>query len=467
MKKYAVVDVETTGGSFKLDKVIEIGIVLVDGDQITGTYQTLIHPERSIPYQITALTGINNEMIADAPRFYEVARQIVELTGDRIFVAHNARFDYNFIKAEFEELGFVFTRKILDTVKLSRMAFPGYKSYSLGNLISIFGIEVTDRHRALDDALATAEIFQKIIRSGTFVGTNDDYIRMAIRESYLPPNMSIQDILAIPEEEGVYYFYNKETLLYVGKSKNLKSRISQHFSDHSQKSSTLRQSTTRIEYESQPNELFALLKESIEIKSQKPIYNKALRNTAFPYVLCYQPDTPKCICFRSEKSKAIHEHERVLRYFTHKKHADFYLSSLNERLLEYFNEAELEEEQRAAMININAGLLPDPGQDHIGLYNQLVQDYIGSIRPVFDHDMVIIDTAVRNEAIPAVVVYQHKFYGYGLLDRQASFENLDQILEQISPAAYFPDLDLIVNGYLKKYAHRFKIIHLQKIDHHE
>lgn len=463
MKKYAVVDVETTGGSFKLDKVIEIGIVLIDGDKISDQFQSLIHPERSIPYQITALTGINNQMIENAPRFYEIAKHIVELTQDRIFVAHNARFDYNFLKAEFEELGFVFTRKILDTVKLSRLAFPGYKSYSLSSLIQIFNIQINDRHRALDDALATAEIFQKILQSGNFVGTSDDYIKMAIKESFLPPNVSVQDIIDIPAEEGVYYFYNEENLLYVGKSKNLKSRISQHFSDHSQKSSTLRQSTTRIDYEIQPNELFALLKESIEIKTKKPIYNKALRNTAFPYVLCYEIKLDNIINFRSEQTKLLSAQERVLKYFTHRKYADYYLTSFYERLLQFFEELEISETERDQIINLHSGLIPCPPANLITLYNHLVISYIEQIRPVFDNDMIIMDISHKSDNIPAVLIYQHKFFGYGLLDKNQAIENTNQLIESIQPAPYFPDLDLIINGYIKKYSHKFKIIQLNNL----
>lgn len=463
MKKYAVVDVETTGGSFKLDKVIEIGIVLIDGDKISNQFQSLIHPERSIPYQITALTGINNQMIENAPRFYEIAKHIVELTQDRIFVAHNARFDYNFLKAEFEELGFVFTRKILDTVKLSRLAFPGYKSYSLSSLIQIFNIQINDRHRALDDALATAEIFQKILQSGNFVGTSDDYIKMAIKESFLPPNVSVQDIIDIPAEEGVYYFYNEENLLYVGKSKNLKSRISQHFSDHSQKSSTLRQSTTRIDYEIQPNELFALLKESIEIKTKKPIYNKALRNTAFPYVLCYEIKLDNIINFRSEQTKLLSAQERVLKYFTHRKFADYYLTSFYERLLQFFEELEISETERDQIINLHSGLIPCPPANLITLYNHLVISYIEQIRPVFDNDMIILDISHKSDNIPAVLIYQHKFFGYGLLDKNQAIENTNQLIESIHPAPYFPDLDLIINGYIKKYSHKFKIIQLNNL----
>jgi len=131
---YAIIDIETTGGSARLEKITEIAIYQHDGKKITGEYSTLVNPERNIPYFITNLTGITNEMVEDAPRFYEIAKQIVKLTEDRTFVAHNARFDYSFIREEFKSLGFNYKRSLLDTVALSRKLLPGHKSYSLGNI---------------------------------------------------------------------------------------------------------------------------------------------------------------------------------------------------------------------------------------------------------------------------------------------------------------------------------------------
>lgn len=160
---YSIIDIETTGGRAIDSKITEIGIVLHDGSRITDTYNTLINPERSIPWNITRLTGITNEMVKDAPKFYEVAGKIHKMTESTFFVAHNVWFDYSFIREEFAQLGFDYNRKQLCTIKLLKKHFPGLKSYSLGNLIQYFGIQVNARHRALDDALATTELFEKMI----------------------------------------------------------------------------------------------------------------------------------------------------------------------------------------------------------------------------------------------------------------------------------------------------------------
>ncbi|MEL6973297.1 MAG: 3'-5' exonuclease, partial [Bacteroidota bacterium] len=158
-QRFAIVDVETTGGRASRDKITEIGIVLYDGQEIIDTYQSLINPNTYIPAGIVQLTGITQDMVREAPLFHEIARNIVEFTEGAIFVAHNVRFDYGFLREEFKRLGYTYSRKQLCTVRLSRKAFPGLPSYSLENLIRHFGIPTDARHRALADALATTDLF--------------------------------------------------------------------------------------------------------------------------------------------------------------------------------------------------------------------------------------------------------------------------------------------------------------------
>ena len=160
---FAIIDVETTGRSPKNEKITEIAIYIHDGEKITEALNTLINPERSIPYYITQLTGISNELVKDAPKFYEVAGKIVELTENRTFVAHNVNFDYAFVRNEFKEIGYHYERKKLCTVQLSRKLIPGKKSYSLGKLCKEIGIQINGRHRASGDAYATALLFSQLM----------------------------------------------------------------------------------------------------------------------------------------------------------------------------------------------------------------------------------------------------------------------------------------------------------------
>lgn len=160
---FAIIDIETTGNSCKNGHITEIAIYQHNGYEITGEFSTLVNPEIDIPFYITKLTGIENKMVKDAPRFYEIARLIIELTAGRTFVAHNVQFDYQFIKEEFSRLAYTFNRKTLCTVQLARKFIPGHKSYSLGAICSDLGIVITERHRASGDALATVKLFELIL----------------------------------------------------------------------------------------------------------------------------------------------------------------------------------------------------------------------------------------------------------------------------------------------------------------
>ncbi|MBN2261941.1 MAG: 3'-5' exonuclease [Prolixibacteraceae bacterium] len=161
---YAIVDIETTGGSHKTGKITEIAIYIHNGEKIIDSFVSLINPECFIPEYITRLTGIDNQMVAASPKFYELAKKIVEITENKIFVAHNVNFDYNFIQKEFKELGYEYSRQKLCTVKLSRKYLPGFRSYSLGKLCDELNIEIKGRHRAGGDAYATAKLFELIMQ---------------------------------------------------------------------------------------------------------------------------------------------------------------------------------------------------------------------------------------------------------------------------------------------------------------
>lgn len=177
---FTVVDIETTGNLYKYGKITEIAIISFNGIHITGTFQTLLNPEMDIPYRISRLTGITNQMVAEAPVFPMIARKIVELTAGKIFVAHNVNFDYQFLREEFLRLGYTFDRKKLCTVQLSRKLLPGHSSYSLGNICHDLGIVIEGRHRALGDALATTRLFQILLEK------NNDPRGMTRKGNILP-----------------------------------------------------------------------------------------------------------------------------------------------------------------------------------------------------------------------------------------------------------------------------------------
>ncbi len=281
---FAVVDVETTGGGMTGNRLTEICVVLLRGSEIIKKYSTLINPEINIPVYITALTGIDNNLVDDAPKFHEVAKKIEELTRGAIFVAHNVNFDYNVLHNEFKELGFEFTRKKLCTVRLSRKLIPGLSSYSLGKLCDSINIPIIDRHRAEGDTDATVILFQRLLSLDTDWEVIRSFLYARSKEATLPPHISSEQIRELPETPGIYLFKNKQhKVIYAGKAINIRKRVLSHFYDKMTKEYQLGQETYFIDHETTGNELMALLLEAEHIRRHYPKYNQAKKRPGMVY----------------------------------------------------------------------------------------------------------------------------------------------------------------------------------------
>ncbi|MEJ6979026.1 exonuclease domain-containing protein [Pedobacter sp. P351] len=289
---YAIVDIETTGGHASANGITEIAIVLHDGNKVTRKYETLINPQKHIPIYISALTGISNEMVANAPLFSEVATEVFSLLHDKIFIAHNVNFDYSFLKYHLSACGYELQTKKLCTVRLSRKVFPGLLSYSLGKLCKQLQVELTNHHRAGGDAEATAILFSMILQND-----KDGHIKQSLnrnsKEQLLPPNLSRAEFDKIPNTPGVYYFYNqKGKVVYVGKAKNLKKRVSSHFTGNSankQRQDFMREIHS-INFQECGTELMAFILEATEIKRLWPENNRALKRFEQAYGLFMYED---------------------------------------------------------------------------------------------------------------------------------------------------------------------------------
>lgn len=274
---YAIVDIETTGGYANNHRVTEIAIYHHDGMRITNHYHTLINPGRTIPYFITGLTGINYEMVKESPSFEEVAQEIYDQLKDRVFVAHNAHFDYSFLKKEFEGAGINWNSKKLCTVRLSRKIIPGLASYSLGRLAESLGIKIKNRHRAGGDAEATSQVFDLLLKRDN-TGVIAKALKRNSGETILPPNLDKSEFDKLPAKAGVYYFLDgRSNVIYVGKAVNIKKRIAGHFTGEAREwnRSNIRNEIHNITYELTGNELIALIFESQEIRRLWPKYNLA------------------------------------------------------------------------------------------------------------------------------------------------------------------------------------------------
>ena len=228
------------------------------------------------------LTGINNKMLRNAPKFHEVAKRILEITEDAIFVAHNTSFDYRVLKTEYNRLGYNFKRNTLCTLELSKKLILDMDSYSLGKLTKQLGIPLTQRHRASGDALATVKLFKLLLDKDLDKNIIIDNIKNT-NKSNLPKNLN-EILNELPSSTGIYYMHNKNSeIIYIGKSKNIKKRVNQHFTGKDSKSHKLQINTISVSYDETGSELIALLKESNQVKLHKPIYNRKLRKSIYPF----------------------------------------------------------------------------------------------------------------------------------------------------------------------------------------
>ena len=239
-----------------------------------------MNPEKPIQPFVVKLTGINNAMLRSAPKFYEVAKRIIEITDGCVIVAHNSSFDYRILRTEFTRLGYDFVKETLCTVELSKKLIPGQLSYSLGKLVRALGIPVTDRHRASGDAMATVKLFKMLLAKDSKKEIITELIKKEIKSGLTPKLLDIVE--SLPTKTGIYYIHNERGgLIYIGKSKNIKKRVNQHFTGTSGKSKKIQREVFAVTYEVTGSELIALLKESEEIKINKPIYNRSQRKSIF------------------------------------------------------------------------------------------------------------------------------------------------------------------------------------------
>lgn len=279
MPALAFIDLETTGATASIDRITEIGIVEVDDDGSVREWQQLVNPGMRIPPFIEQLTGISNEMVVDAPPFEAIADDVRQRLAGRLFIAHNARFDYGFLKQEFKRLGLSFRAPVVCTVKLSRALYPEHHRHNLDSLIERHGLVAAARHRALADAQLIHQFWQKI-----HVDRDSETIASALDKQQarpsLPPQLDATILDDLPDGPGVYLFYGENTLpIYIGKAKELRKRVLQHFSGdlHSAKEMALVQQVRRIDWIETAGEIGALLRESTLVKELLPTQNRQLR----------------------------------------------------------------------------------------------------------------------------------------------------------------------------------------------
>ena len=448
-KEYAIVDVETTGGKASRCRITEIGIVIFDGEKVIETYETLLNPETWIPAGISELTGITMDMVKDAPKFQQVARRIVELTENRIFVAHNSRFDYDFVREEFRRLGYTFSRKQLCTVRLTRKTFPGLKSYSLGNLVKHFGIRLDNHHRALADATATTELLKFCLAGSNSAAEVKHLVNRGISATKLPRNMTLDQITGLPEECGVYYFHDDTgRVIYVGKSINIRSRVSQHFNDRTGKGRLIARQVADITYELTGSELVALLHESEEIKRLQPQINRAQRRNKFAYCIISRLNDRGYRCFDIVKNTAqVRKEEDVISEFPTLSRAKGRLNFVRKHLDLCGVFTKLNNGKICFYYHLKQCRGACCGEESPEEYNARAAEARLHLRNVFDYDFLLFDRG-RNHMEEAVVLVQEgKYRGYTYVSKDESLTT-EQIVDRVTWLESHPDTARIIQRYV-------------------
>lgn len=280
--EFAIVDIETTGLVQGMQGITEIAVIIHDGQRILETWEQLVNPQLPIHPKVSALTGIDSDMLINSPSFKDLIPELERLTLGRCFVAHNVGFDYKVIGSMYAQAGARFDRSTLCTVRLARQFIPGLASYSLGRLCADLNIPLENRHRAMGDALATAKLFEFLF------GRHEEAIKKKLKRNSgvtnLPSHMDADSVQNLPEKPGVYYFRDKTgKILYVGKAVNIKKRVISHFYDRKASEIGLSRETRTVDYELSGNELLSLLMEASEIKKHYPPYNRAQKRGAAGY----------------------------------------------------------------------------------------------------------------------------------------------------------------------------------------
>ncbi|HQV37136.1 MAG TPA: exonuclease domain-containing protein [Flavobacterium sp.] len=444
---YAILDIETTGGQYNEEGITEIAIYKFDGHEVVDQFISLVNPEKPIQPFVVKLTGINNAMLRSAPKFYEVAKRIIEMTEDCVIVAHNASFDYRILQTEFRRLGFRFHKQTLCTVELSKKLLPGHESYSLGKLVRALGIPMADRHRASGDAMATVKLFKMLLAQDIEKEIVKSMVKSEIKTGMSPKLLDIVE--SLPSKTGIYYIHNeKGDLIYIGKSKNIKKRVNQHFTGTTNKCKKIQLEVYAVTFEETGSELIALLKESEEIKINKPIYNRSQRKTIFQWALYAVKDENGYMTLHLQKADgrkkeitsfvSLQEGKNALFKITEQYNLCQKINGLYDTKNACFK-YKIKECDGACVGEIT----PEE-------YNDRVHEFIDS--NLFENEnMVIIDRGRSLQERSAVMIENGIYKGYCFYDLNYQITNVEVLKNIIVPMQNNRDTRNIIQGYLRKH----------------
>ena len=443
---YAILDIETTGGQYNEEGITEIAIYKYNGHEVVDQFISLVNPEKPIQPFVVKLTGINNAMLRSAPKFHEVAKRIIEITEGCIIVAHNTVFDYRILKTEFRRLGYDFKKQTLCTVELSKQLIPEQESYSLGKLVRSLGIPVTDRHRASGDALATVKLFKLLLSKDATKEIVKSFIKTEVKSGLSPKLLDLVETM--PSKTGIYYIHNeKGDIIYIGKSKNIKKRINQHFTGTSAKSKKLQRDVYAVTFEETGSELIALLKESEEIKINKPIYNRAQRKSLFPWALYVEKNEKGYLAFKIDKSDG---RKKELTSFTTSQDAKNALF----RMTEQFNLCQkinglYDTKKSCFQYDLEECYGACIDKESPENYNTRVKECIAK-NSFENQNMVVVDVGRNKGERTAVLIENGVYKGYAFYVLNYQISNIEILKKIIIPMQNNKDVRTIIQSYIRK-----------------
>ncbi len=431
--QFAVVDIETTGGFPEQHGITEIAIVLHNGEEVEGRYETLVNPHQAIPPFIVNMTGITDAMAAAAPDFAEVAPNIYNLLKDRVFVAHNVNFDYSFVKYHLQQAGFHLQTPKLCTIRLSRKVFPGFRKYGLGSLCRELGITISNRHRAGGDAFATSQVLDLVLKNNGATLIRE-MLKKESKGQILPPNLPESYVKELPMEPGVYYFHDqKGKIVYVGKAKNIRKRVISHFTglDVSKKRQDFLRSIYSVTHATTPTEFIASLLESVEIKRLWPVFNKSQKRYEQLWGIYHFEDSKGYRRLAIDKKQ---KHSTPVASFS-------MLVDAHRTLWKLVREFELNP-VLCFLDQSERGELPD-----VVLYNRNVEaalEWIESQKETF----------VIRDKEGCVLVEEGKFYGMGHLPKHIEVNAVDEIKTKLTAYPENEVLKSMIRNFAERYPHK-------------
>jgi len=453
---YAILDIETTGGKYNEEGITEIAIYKFDGHEVVDQVISLVNPERPIQPFVVGLTGINNDMLRNAPKFYEIAKRILEITQYCILVAHNAKFDYRILRTEFRRLGYEYERETLCSVELSKKLLPGHASYSLGKLTKALGIPISSRHRADGDAIATVKLFKLLLQKDV----DKEIIKANIKtkpKSSLDTKL-IRIVEELPSSTGVYYMHDDDgEIIYVGKSKNIRKRLNQHFTSESVKSREMQNEVYAVTYEATGNELVALLKENQEIKKLKPKYNRALKRSVFNYGLYQTYDDNGYLKLYYSKNQTK---KTPITTFTNKNQARSFMDRIIEEFGLCLNLTGISNSDSACFnYSIKKCFGACVSEESPEVYNKRIQAIIDKYS-FSNQNMIVVDRGRETSEKSALLIENGIFMGVGYFDINHQIYHPDIIRSIITPMENDRDAQYIIQSYMRRNK-RLKIVKLQ------